>query len=49
MSGLLVLIPIALMLGLGALAAFLWALQSGQYEDLKGASERILEDDPRQP
>lgn len=49
MSGLLVLIPIALFLGLGALAAFLWALQSGQYEDLKGASERILEDDPHLP
>jgi len=46
MSGLLVLIPIALMLGLGALAAFLWAVRSGQYEDLKGAAERILSDDP---
>ena len=49
MTGLLVLIPIALLLGLGALAAFLWALRSGQYEDLKGASERILEDDPHPP
>ncbi len=49
MSGLLVLIPIALLLGIGALAAFLWALRSGQYEDLKGAAERILADDPRDP
>ena len=49
MTGLLVLIPIALLLGLGALAAFLWALRSGQYEDLKGASERILEDDRHLP
>ena len=29
------------------LATFLWALRSGQYEDLKGAGERILQDDPR--
>ena len=43
MSGLAVLIPIAVLLGLVALAAFLWALRSGQYEDLDGASERIFE------
>lgn len=47
MNGLLVLIPMALLLGLGALATFLWALRSGQYQDLKGAGERILLDDPR--
>jgi len=47
MSGLLFLIPIAVVMGLGALVAFVWALRSGQYEDLQGASERILdEDDP---
>ena len=46
MSGLLVLIPIALLLGVGALATFLWALRSGQYDDLKGAGERILAPDP---
>ena len=45
MSGLLFLIPIAIALGLLALVAFLWALRSGQYEDLKGAGERILSDD----
>jgi cbb3-type cytochrome oxidase maturation protein len=45
MSGLLVLVPIAIGLGLLALFAFLWALRSGQYEDLDGASERILDDD----
>lgn len=45
MSGLLLLIPVAVCLGLLALAAFLWALRSGQYEDLEGASHRILEDD----
>lgn len=39
------LIPIALGLGLAGLAAFLWALRSGQYDDLDGAAERILIDD----
>lgn len=45
MSGLVVLIPIAVAMGLVALATFLWALRSGQYEDLDGASQRILDDD----
>lgn len=45
MSGLVLLIPIAIGLGLAALAAFLWALRSGQYEDLEGAGQRILDDD----
>jgi cbb3-type cytochrome oxidase maturation protein len=45
MSTLLYLIPVALFLGALALVAFLWALRSGQYEDLDGAGERILIDD----
>jgi cbb3-type cytochrome oxidase maturation protein len=45
MSSLLYLIPVALFLGAIGLAAFLWALRSGQYEDLDGASERVLLDD----
>ena len=45
MNALLYLIPIALFLGLLGLAAFLWSLRSGQYEDLDGAAERILFDD----
>ena len=45
MSYLVVLVPIALLLGLVGLAAFLWALRSGQYEDLDGAAARILIDD----
>ncbi len=49
MNGLLLLIPIALALGLGGLVAFLWALRSGQFDDLDGASGRILFDDPPQP
>lgn len=46
MTGLLFLIPIALAMGLAGLLAFLWALRSGQYEDLDGAAGRILFDDP---
>ena len=45
MSILLYLIPIALILGLIGLAAFIWSLKSGQYEDLDGAANRILLDD----
>ena len=39
------LIPVALLLGLLGLGAFLWALKSGQFEDLDGAANRILFDD----
>ncbi|GAU85618.1 Cbb3-type cytochrome oxidase biogenesis protein CcoS [Bosea sp. BIWAKO-01] len=45
MSSLVFLVPLALLLGASALAAFLWSLKSGQYEDLDGAAERILLDD----
>ncbi len=50
MEALLYLIPIALLLGLLGLAAFLWALRSGQFDDPDGAAERILlDDDPIDP
>jgi cbb3-type cytochrome oxidase maturation protein len=45
MDSLLVLVPVALLLGLLALAAFLWALSNGQYDDPEGAAGRILFDD----
>lgn len=45
MNALAWLIPVALFLGLLGLAAFLWALYSGQFEDLEGAVYRALEDD----
>ena len=45
MNALVYLIPVALGLGLVGLAAFLWSLKSGQYDDLDGAAARILLDD----
>lgn len=45
MTGLTLLIPLAIGAGLVGLMAFLWALQNGQYEDLDGAAVRILIDD----
>lgn len=45
MNNLAYLIPVALFLGGASLLAFLWALKSGQYEDLDGAGERILLDE----
>ncbi len=45
MNGLLILIPVALFLGALGLAAFIWALRSGQFDDPDGAAMRILEDD----
>ena len=43
------LIPIALALGLAGLAAFMWSLRNGQYDDLDGAASRILQDDEDRP
>ncbi|MCB1502246.1 MAG: cbb3-type cytochrome oxidase assembly protein CcoS [Bauldia sp.] len=45
MNGLMILIPVALGLGVVGLAAFLWALRAGQFDDLDGAAVRILGDD----
>jgi cbb3-type cytochrome oxidase maturation protein len=44
MTTLVYLMPVALFLGGISLLAFLWALRSGQYEDLDGAGARILLD-----
>lgn len=45
MSVLLLVIPVALGLGGLGLAAFLWALRAGQYDDIEGAEYRALHDD----
>ena len=49
MKVLLILIPVALVLGALGLAAFLWSLRSGQFEDLDGAANRVLFDDEDDP
>jgi cbb3-type cytochrome oxidase maturation protein len=45
MSILLLVIPIALGLGALGLVAFLWALNTGQFDDLEGAGHRALGED----
>lgn len=45
MNVLVYLVPMALALGLTGLAAFLWSLKSGQYDDVEGAALRVLGDD----
>lgn len=49
MNILLYLIPVALLLGLTGLLAFIWSLKSGQYDDLEGAAQRILLDNDENP
>jgi cbb3-type cytochrome oxidase maturation protein len=50
MTAILYLIGISLCLGAIGLAAFLWSLRNGQYDDLEGAANRILfDDEPDQP
>ena len=45
MTSVAILLPVALVMGLGGLATFFWALRRGQFEDLEGAANRILIDD----
>jgi len=45
MTILLVLIPLGIVLLAVAVAAFVWAVRNGQFEDLEGEGERILFDD----
>lgn len=42
MSGLVFLIPIALLMGFIGLGAFLWSVRNGQFDDPDGAAHRIL-------
>ena len=49
MTNLLMLIPVALLLGGLGLVGFMWALKSGQFDDLDGAASRILFDDDDLP
>ncbi|MBM6583609.1 cbb3-type cytochrome oxidase assembly protein CcoS [Microvirga sp. BT689] len=45
MEVLIYLVPMALLLGLTGLAAFMWSLRNGQYDDVQGAAVRVLSDD----
>ncbi|HUN11478.1 MAG TPA: cbb3-type cytochrome oxidase assembly protein CcoS [Rhabdaerophilum sp.] len=45
MNILVILVPLALLLGLIGLGAFVWSMKSGQYDDLEGAAHRVLDDD----
>lgn len=45
MEVLVILVPLALGLGLLGLAAFLWSLDNGQYDDMDGAAWRAIMDD----
>ena len=45
MPALIILIPAALLLGLGGLGAFFWSVSHGQFDDMDGAAQRILMDD----
>ena len=44
MNVLILLIPLALVLGCLGLVGFLWTLRTGQYEDLQGQAARVLSD-----
>ena len=46
MNGMAMIILAALVFGLCGLAVLLWALRSGQYDDLDGDAVRILNDEP---
>lgn len=45
MTPLLIIIPVVLVVGVAALLAFMWSMRSGQYEDMDGAAQRILDSD----
>jgi cbb3-type cytochrome oxidase maturation protein len=45
MNVLVYLVPLALALGLAGLGAFVWSMKSGQFDDLEGAANRVLDDD----
>ena len=45
MSGLAIIIPVALLMGLGGLGFFFWAMRNNQFEDLDGAAQRVLIDE----
>ena len=49
MSVIYVVLPVALLIALGAMAAFIWAAKSGQMDDLDTPGIRMLFDDEDDP
>ncbi|MEM6372690.1 MAG: cbb3-type cytochrome oxidase assembly protein CcoS [Pseudomonadota bacterium] len=49
MNILVILVPCSLILGLGALLAFVWTLRADQYDDPAGDAARILLEDDHPP
>ena len=49
MNILYLLIPLGLLLLAGAVAAFFWAVRSGQFDDLESPAMRIVMDDDTKP
>ena len=45
MSVLFLLVPLSVLMGIGAIAAFLWALKGGQFDDLQSPASRLVLDD----
>lgn len=48
MNILILMIPIALLLGFGFVAAFIWATENGQFEDTTTPAHRILENEDQE-
>ena len=46
MSVIYLLIPLSLLVATGFLAAFIWAVRSGQYEDTQTPALRVLTEEP---
>jgi cbb3-type cytochrome oxidase maturation protein len=49
MSVIYVILPLAMLMGAAAVAAFIWAVRSGQYDDLDTSALRLLHDDDVEP
>lgn len=45
MSVIYIMIPLAFLLAFAAVAAFVWAARSGQYDDVDSAAVRMITDD----
>ncbi|MBM3881075.1 MAG: cbb3-type cytochrome oxidase assembly protein CcoS [Verrucomicrobia bacterium] len=49
MSAVYLLIPVSLLVAAGFLAAFIWAVRTGQYDDTETPALRVLTEDPAPP